>query len=73
MKRLTDAWFEYKGVKSSDMGVLLRQMPTRTVASRNIHRARVAGRDGSILTGDSSYNDVSVRIECSVPDRKSVV
>lgn len=68
MKRLTDAWFEFKGVKSSDMGVLLRQMPTRFLPGRNYTRRKAAGRDGSILTGDGSYNDVSVRIECSVPD-----
>lgn len=68
MKRLTEAWFEFKGVKSSDMGVLLRQMPTRFLPGRNYTRKKAAGRDGSILTGDGSYNDVSVRIECSVPD-----
>ncbi len=68
MKRLTEAWFEFKGVKSSDMGVLLRQMPTRFLPGRNYTRRKAAGRDGSILTGDGSYNDVSVRIECSVPD-----
>ena len=68
MKRLKEAWFEFKGVKSSDMGVLLRQMPTRFLPGRNYTRRKAAGRDGSILTGDGSYNDVSVRIECSVPD-----
>lgn len=68
MKRLTEAWFEFKGVKSTDMGVLLRQMPTRFVPGTKYTRKAVAGRDGSILTGDGSYNDVSVRIECSVPD-----
>lgn len=68
MKRLTEAWFEFKGVKSSDMGVLLRQMPTRTLAARNYTRTRVAGRDGSIALGDGCYGDVSVKIECSVPD-----
>ena len=68
MKRLTEAWFEFNGVKSSDMGVLLRQMPTRFLPGRNYTRRKAAGRDGSILTGDGSYNDVSVRIECSVPD-----
>ncbi len=68
MRRLTAAWFEFKGVKSSDMGILLRQMPTRTLPGRNYTRRKVAGRDGSVVLGDGSYNDVSVRIECSVPD-----
>lgn len=68
MKRLTEAWFEFRGVKSSDMGVLLRQMPTRYLPGRSYTRKKAAGRDGSILTGDGSCNDVSVRIECSVPD-----
>lgn len=73
MKRLTEAWFEFKGVKSSDMGVMLRQMPTRFLPGRNYTRRKAAGRDGSILTGDGSYNDVSVRIECSVPDASKLV
>lgn len=68
MKRLKEAWFEFKGVKSSDMGVLLRQMPTRFLPGRNVTRKTAAGRDGSILTGESGLSDVSVRIECSVPD-----
>ena len=72
MKRLKEAWFEFKGVKSSEMGVLLRQMPTRSLPALNYTRKQVAGRDGSILTGDGACKDISVRIECSVPDAEKL-
>ena len=72
MKRLKEAWFEFKGVKSSDMGVLLRQMPTRSLPARNYSRKVVAGRDGSVQTGDGACKDVTVRIECSVPDAEKL-
>ena len=29
MIRITEAWFEFKGKRSDDMGIRLRQMPTR--------------------------------------------
>lgn len=68
MKRLTEAWFEFKGVNSRDMGILLRKMPTRFMPGRNFNREKVAGRNGSLTYGDGTYNDVSVRIECDARD-----
>ena len=68
MKRLNEAWFEFKGVRSDEMGILLKQMPVRSRPGRNINRKSVAGRHGSLTYGDATYKDVTVRLECDVRD-----
>ena len=68
MRRLTEAWFEFAGVDSRDMGILIRQMPIRYQPGRNYTRKKVSGRDGAVRVGDGSYNDVAVRLECDLHD-----
>lgn len=68
MKRLTEAWFEFKGLRSDEMGILIKQMPVRSLPGRNISRKTVAGRHGSLAYGDATYKDVTVRLECDVRD-----
>lgn len=68
MRALSEAWFEFKGIRSTDMGIYLRAMPTRTIPGRNYKRQKVSGRDGTVRQGDGAYNDVTVKIECDVHD-----
>lgn len=68
MRRLTEAWFEFAGVDSRDMGILIRQMPIRYQPGRNYTHKKVSGRNGTTRLGDGSYNDVTVRIECDLHD-----
>ena len=68
MKRLNEAWFEFKGIRSDAMGIMLRSMPTRSVPGRNYKRQNVSGRDGTILQGDGTYKDATVKLECDVHD-----
>ena len=68
MKRLTEAWFEFKGLRSDEMGIWIKQMPVRSLPGRNISRKAVAGRHGTLTYGDATYKDVSVRLECDVRD-----
>lgn len=72
MKRLTEAWFEFKGLRSDEMGIFLKQMPVRSMPGRNITRKTVAGRHGSLAYGDPTYKDVKVRIECDVRDESKL-
>lgn len=72
MKRLTEAWFEFKGLRSDEMGIFLKQMPVRSMPGRNITRKTVAGRHGSLAYGDPTYKDVKVRIECDVRDESKI-
>lgn len=68
MKRLTEAWFSFNGVDSRDMGVMLKQMPTRYMPGRSVTRKKAAGVDGSYAYGDNSYGDARVSLECDFRD-----
>lgn len=68
MKRLTEAWFRFKGIDSRDMGIWLKQMPLRYMPGRNVTRKHVGGMDGSYAYGDGTYNDVKVQLECDLRD-----
>ena len=68
MKRLTEAWFRFKGIDSRDMGIWIKQMPVRYMPGRNITRKHVGSMDGSYAYGDGTYNDVRVSLECDLRD-----
>ena len=68
MKRLTEAWFEFDGVRSDAMGIYIKQMPVRGMPGRNVNKKKVAGRDGTVTYGPATYTDITVRIECDVRD-----
>lgn len=72
MKRLTEAWFEFKGIRSDEMGILIRQMPTRSLPGRNVTRKTVSGRNGTLAYGDITYKDVNVRLECDIRDESNI-
>lgn len=66
MKRLTEAWFSFKGIDSRDMGIFLKSMPVRYIPGRNITRKHASGVDGTYAYGDASYNDARVQLECDL-------
>lgn len=68
MNRIKEAWFEFKGKRSDEMGIMLRGMGTRFAPGTNVERKKVAGRNGGLKYGPRTYNDVQVRIECDVRD-----
>lgn len=68
MQRISDAWFEFKGKNSRDMGIALLSMPTRSLPGRNYTRKKVSGRNGSVVLGDGAYDDVNVKLEFDVID-----
>lgn len=72
MKRLTEAWFEFKGIRSDEMGIMIRQMPTRALPGRNVTRKIVSGRHGTLTYGKATYKDVNVRLECDIRDESKV-
>ena len=47
MKELKEAWFEFKGVNSADMGVMLLSRPQRSQGDANGESVQVSGRSGS--------------------------
>lgn len=72
MNRIKEAWFEFKGIRSDAMGVLLRQMPTRTVAAQKFSRKPVSGRDGTVKASGGEYTDSVVQLEMDVIDENKL-
>lgn len=68
MHRLKEAWFEFKGIRSDTMSVMLRQMPTRTVAAQKYNRKAVSGRNGTVKVSGGEYTDSQVQLEMDVID-----
>lgn len=68
MIRITDAWFEFKGKRSDDMGIRLRQMPARGMPAERGKYEELPGRSGALWFSEDGYGTVDVRIECDVPD-----
>lgn len=65
MKRLTEAWFEFDGVKSSDRGVILRAMPRRPLPAERGQRVTVPGRSGFIwISENGAYDAIKISAEC---------
>lgn len=58
----------FKGVKSSDMGIQHEKMPTRASPAANGQWERAAGRSGRVWLDDESFDNVTVSIECFLPD-----
>lgn len=69
-RRLREAWFEFKGIRSDTMGVWLRGMPTRTVAQQKYTRKAVSGRDGTLKVSGGEYTDSAVQLEIDVIDER---
>lgn len=68
MRRLTDAWFEFKGKRSTQMGIELTSMPARGMPAERGEFAAVAGRSGALWVGDGGYDTIDVRLDCYAPD-----
>jgi predicted phage tail component-like protein len=72
VNRLTEAWFEFKNTRSTTLGILMAEMPQRTVAARNSTRKKVAGRSGRIRTSDGSYDDITIQLKFDARDESKL-
>ena len=66
MKRLEEAWFEYRGIRSSVYGIRIFDMPVRTMPALRGKTKDIAGASGSAFLSDGTYTDVTVTVEFSV-------
>lgn len=73
MHRIKEAWFELNGIRSDAMGILLRGLPTRTVAAKKYKHKDVSGRDGTVRSGGGEYTDSTVELECDVIDESRMI
>lgn len=53
---------KYNGIISSDMQVLIKERPDIPAPLRRYEKIEVAGRDGSLIESDGSYDDISIPV-----------
>lgn len=68
MNKLTEAWFEFKGVKSSTIGLYVTQMPARELPTLDVSFHKVSGKSGRIRISDGSYEDIQITIQFKMLD-----
>lgn len=68
MKALKGAWFEFKGRRSDEMGVLMVARPQRGQSAANGSSLWVSGRSGRLWLDDGTFDNCSVQVTCVVPD-----
>lgn len=71
MRRLTEGWFSFGGVKCDDMGIKLLEMPKRRKAKANGALLTAAGRDGDLWDGENSYKAWDMTVKCETTDECS--
>lgn len=64
MKRMTEAWFRFNGVRSDALGLRLVRMPERRGARRAGESVRLPGRDGALWLDGGAYEPWRMEIEC---------
>ena len=67
MRVLQQAWFEFKGANSTDMGVMLLSRPQRGQPTENGERVQVSGRSGRLWLSDGSYDNATAEVACIAP------
>lgn len=60
------AYFIYNGIKSSDMGVVLKALPPITKPKRRIETITVPGKNGSLHIDEGCYEPISVSLQCAL-------
>lgn len=69
MKMITDAWFEFNGVRSTDMGVRLMALPKRPIAAEKGEKISVPGRDGYLWMSEGGAREaIIVNVSCTTVD-----
>ena len=70
-------WFEWNGVKCTDYGVYVTELPPPTIPEERVTFTDIPGRSGSLTTleGDYVYNDMVLTATCVIsdPDRIRII
>lgn len=65
MKRLTDAWFEFNGIKCTEKKVRLMEMPERTRPAMRGESELVPGRHGDVWISEDAYDVFLINVSCA--------
>ena len=63
-------WFEWNGVRCTQHGVHVSELPPPTIPSERVTYTNVPGRPGSLTTleGEDVYEDVVLTAQCFLAD-----
>lgn len=66
------AWFRWKGVKCTAIGVIANVLPEITMPLERVSYTSVPGRSGTLTQteGEDVYDDIVLTVECSVENGK---
>ena len=65
-------WFDFNGINSEDMGIIVKEMPSIPRAERNAQRVTIPGRDGHLTISDDSYYSVDLPIVCVIENADKI-
>lgn len=68
MRRLTEGWFSFAGIRCDSMGLRLLEMPERKKAQAAGSHLTAAGRDGDVWDGDDAYDAWNMIVRCETTD-----
>lgn len=64
MRRLTEAWFEFNGVRSDQMGLRVTELPIRYSPMRRGQEMELAGMDGFIWIPEDAFMATDLTVKC---------
>lgn len=64
MKKLTEGWFEFKGVRCTEKNIILKQMPERPKAAQRGESILVPGKNGDVWIPDGAYEIITIDVNC---------
>ena len=73
MNRLKEVWFEFGGIKNTEVGAKMISMPTRNMPVQRGKAITVAGRAGTLWSTDYADDSIDISLEFVVPDESNVL
>lgn len=68
MMRITEAWFEFKGIRCTAKNVRLMQMPSRPIPAPKGRFVDVPGRDGLLWIDEGARDATQIKVSCETMD-----
>lgn len=69
MRHLTEAWFEFNGVRCDTVNVRLMDLPKRPIPAKQGEMIKIDGRSGYLWQSKrGAYEPITIEVECSTLD-----
>lgn len=65
-------YFIFNNIKSSDMGIIIKEMPPITKSQKDIETITISGRNGDIHIDNNTYRNKSYKIVCVLMDESKL-